>query len=191
VRLTAAGRALLDPGRDVLAAADSAFATAQEAARGLTGTVTVGATSAIGPVEREEIAGVLRSGGDVTVSIAEVRPGSMQTLLRRRELDVAVHLTQLDGHRILTWNEPGTAFTDLLVNGLAAAGAIVGPVEARITGGTLLDLAGTDAVALLPRSWPLSGSVVAVRLLDDMTLLMPWPAGTDPQAIRRLRLGLS
>lgn len=230
VRLTTAGQALLDLGPEVLAVADAAFATAREAGQGLTGTVKVGATPAIGPVEREEIARILRSEGDMTVNVTDVQRESIRTMLRSRELDIAfartveptddlewvalrptkavlyappghplategaVFLASLDGHRILTWNPPGTPFTDFLLERLAAAGAVVEPVQARITGGTLLDLQTTDAVALLPRGWPLASGVVAVRLLDEMTLplLMLWPAGSDAElAIRRLRHGLS
>jgi DNA-binding transcriptional LysR family regulator len=230
VRLTTAGQALFDLGPDVLAVADAAFAMARKAGHGLTGTVKIGATPAICPMEREEIARILRSEGDMTVDVTEVRRESIRTMLRNRELDIAfaraveptddlewvalrptkavlyappghqlatadaVSLASLNGHRILTWNPPGTPYTDLLLERLAAAGAVVEPVQARVTGGTLLDLESTDAVALLPRGWPLAVGVVAVRLLDEVTLplLMLWRAGSDSElAIRRLRQGLS
>lgn len=150
VRLTAAGQALLATGPSVLATADAAFEQACEAGRGLTGTVHIGVTPAIGPAEREQVARLLRGEDDVSVSLLDVRPDSIRALLRSRELDLvlartcsatdgiesaalcpteailhapeghplaaaeSVRLAQLDGYRVLTWNPPGTAFTDLL-----------------------------------------------------------------------------
>ena len=49
VRLTPAGAALLADGRDALAAVERAFAGAAEVGRGLSGTVRLGATPALGP----------------------------------------------------------------------------------------------------------------------------------------------
>lgn len=50
----------------------------------------------------------------------------------------SARLADLHGERLLTWSAPGTAFTDLLVAALAAAGATVVPVEARVTGSNSL-----------------------------------------------------
>src|SRR5690348_16759845 len=75
VRLTAAGVALLEDAPSVLAAADGAFERAREVGRGLEGTIRVGASPAIGPVELAEVTTVLRDGvPDLGVSILEVRP---------------------------------------------------------------------------------------------------------------------
>lgn len=91
VALTPAGAALLGSGRGVLAAADAAFAEARTIDHGLTGTVRVGLTPAIGSRVRAEVVQVLRDGApDVSVSFHEVRPGAMAQALRERTVDVAL-----------------------------------------------------------------------------------------------------
>jgi len=91
VRLTPAGEALLRAGRDAVAAADAAFALAQEIGSGLSGRVRAGVTPAVGPGDREELARVLREGApDLSVAIREVRPGEIGSLLRGRELDLVL-----------------------------------------------------------------------------------------------------
>jgi DNA-binding transcriptional LysR family regulator len=231
VRLTAAGAALLEAGRPVLAAADAAFAAAREAGRGLTGTIRVGVSPAVSPLDRQEVVDVLRRGApDVSVSLLEVRPRDVRRLLRARELDLVlartsddapdvdsaalrptpavlcvptghrlagadpVALAQLDGERLLTWSPRGTAFTDLLLTRLAAAGAQVEPVESRVTGSTgLAELADCDAVALMPAGWPPADDVAQVALADDVTLplLVLWPTGAPSAAVRRVREGMT
>ena len=54
VRLTAGGRGAARRARDVLAAADAAFARARDVGRGLAGTVRVGVSPAVGPAVRVE-----------------------------------------------------------------------------------------------------------------------------------------
>lgn len=106
----------------------------------------------------------------------------------------AVRLAQLDGERLLTWNPPGTPFTDLLVMRLAAAGAQVRPVQARITGGgEPLDLTEAGAVAVTPEGWPTGPDVVQVPIEDDVTLplLVLWPAGAPTAAVDRIRSGMA
>jgi DNA-binding transcriptional LysR family regulator len=231
VRLTAAGAALLEAGRPALAAADAAFAAAREAGRGLTGTIRVGVSPAVSPLDRQEVVDVLRRGApDVSVSLLEVRPRDVRRLLRARELDLVlartsddapdvdsaslrptpavlcvpaghrlaggdpVGLAQLDGERLLTWSPRGTAFTDLLLTRLAAAGAQVEPVESRVTGSTgLAELADRDAVALMPAGWAPADDVAQVALADDVTLplLVLWPTGAPSAAVRRVREGMT
>lgn len=231
VRLTAAGAALLEAGRPALAAADAAFAAAREAGQGLTGTIRVGVSPAVSPLDRQEVVDVLRRGApDVSVSLLEVRPRDVRRLLRARELDLVlartsddapdvdsaalrptpavlcvptghrlagadpVALAQLDGERLLTWSPRGTAFTDLLLTRLAAAGAQVEPVESRVTGSTgLAELADHDAVALMPAGWPPADDVARVALADDVTLplLVLWPTGAPSAAVRRVREGMT
>ena len=231
VRLTAAGAALLEASRPALAAADAAFAAAREAGRGMTGTIRVGVSPAVSPLDRQEVVDVLRRGApDVSVSLLEVRPRDVRRLLRARELDLvlartsdaapdvdsaalrptpavlcvptghrlagadAVALAQLDGERLLTWSPRGTAFTDLLLTRLAAAGAQVEPVESRVTGSTgLAELADRDAVALMPAGWPPADDVAQVALADDVTLplLVLWPTGAPSAAVRRVREGMT
>jgi DNA-binding transcriptional LysR family regulator len=231
VRLTAAGAALLEAGRPALAAADAAFAAAREAGQGLTGTLRVGVSPAVSPLDRQEVVDVLRRGApDVSVALLEVRPRDVRRLLRARELDLVlartsddapdvdsaalrptpavlcvptghrlagadpVGLAQLDGERLLTWSPPGTAFTDLLLTRLAAAGAQVEPVESRVTGSTgLVELADRDAVALMPAGWAPADGVAQVALADDVTLplLVLWPTGAPSAAVRRVREGMT
>lgn len=231
VRLTAAGEALLGAGRDAVTAADAAFALAQEVGGGLSGRVRAGVTPAVGAADREELTRVLREGApDLSVSIREVRPGEIGTLLRNRDLDLvlaravpsgealdsaplrptpvvlcvpaghrlagleSVRVAQLDGERLLTWSPPGTPYTDLLVNRLAASGARVEPVEARVTGDpTLPELRELGAVALVPAgSAPVDG-IVQLALEDDVSLplLVLWPIGRASAAVRRTREGMS
>jgi DNA-binding transcriptional LysR family regulator len=227
VALTPAGAALLASGRDVLAAADAAFEQARTVAHGLTGTVRVGVTPAIGQVVRGEVVAALREDApEVSIAFHEVRPGDVAPLLRDRDVDLVlaraaprgaevesaalrptpavlvvpcghrlagaapVALADLDGERLLTWSPPGTAYTDLLVTRLAAAGATVETVESRVTGSAdLPDLAHADAVALVPAGWPLAANLAIVPLEDpvDLPLLVLWLAGTQPAAVQRLR----
>jgi DNA-binding transcriptional LysR family regulator len=231
VRLTPAGAALLEAGRPALAAADAAFAAAREAGQGMTGTIRVGVSPAVSPLDRQEVVDVLRRGApDLSVSLLEVRPRDVRRLLRARELDLvlartsdeapdvdsaalrptpavlcvptghrlagagSVALAQLDGERLLTWSPRGTAFTDLLLTRLAAAGAQVEPVESRVTGSTgLAELADCDAVALMPAGWPPADDVAQVALADDvmLPLLVLWPTGAPSAAVRRVREGMT
>jgi DNA-binding transcriptional LysR family regulator len=231
VRLTPAGAALLESGRDLLAAADAAFAAARSIGRGLSGTVRIGVTPAVGPVVRAEAVRVLRDGApEVSVAVHEVRPGESARLLRDRHVQLvlartsangpevesaalaptaaslflpaghrlagrsAVGLGELDGERLLTWNPPGTPYTDLLVDRLAAAGARVEPVEARITGATMApELLEAGAVALMPEDWPAGDDVVRVSLEEGfpLPLLVLWPAGAPSAAVDRLRAGMA
>jgi DNA-binding transcriptional LysR family regulator len=98
VRLTAAGAALLESGREALGAADAAFARAREVGRGLAGTVRIGVSPAVGQAVLEDIAAVLRDGApDLAISLLEVRPGDVGRLLPDRELDLVVARTSLHG----------------------------------------------------------------------------------------------
>jgi hypothetical protein len=105
-----------------------------------------------------------------------------------------VALKRLDGERLLTWSQPGTAFTDLLLNRLAAAGVHVEPVESRITGSIgLTELAERDAVALMPVGYPPFRGIVQVPLAEEVTLplLVLWPTGAPSAAVRRVRESMS
>jgi DNA-binding transcriptional LysR family regulator len=112
----------------------------------------------------------------------------------RLEGEAPVALKQLDGERLLTWSPRGTAFTDLLLSRLEAAGAHVEPVESRVTGSTALtELADRDAVALMPAGHPPSPGIVQLALADDVTLplLILWPTGAPSAAVRRVREGMT
>lgn len=94
VRLTPAGAALLDAGREVLAAADAAFEQAQMLGRGMAGTVRVGVTPPVGMAVRAEVASALRDGApEVSVAFHEVRPGELAPLLRDRAVDIVLART--------------------------------------------------------------------------------------------------
>jgi LysR substrate binding domain len=101
-----------------------------------------------------------------------------------------VALKELDGERLLTWSPRGTAFTDLLLSRLAAAGAEVEPVESRVTGSVALtELADRRAVALMPAGHPPFAGIAQVELADEVTLplLVLWPIGAPSAAVRRVR----
>ena len=230
VRLTPAGTALLDSGRAVLIAAESAFEGARSVGRGLSGSVRVGITPAVGAQVRDEVTRVLLDGApDLLVSFHEVRPGEVARRLRDHTVDLvlarterdaqgvesaalppspvelhvprghrlaraeAVSLAQLDGERLLTWSAPGTPYTDMLVDRLAAAGARVEPVQARVLGGGRPhDLAAAGAVALAPAGWPTGEDNVRLAVEDEISLplLVLWPAGLPSPAVERLRSGM-
>jgi hypothetical protein len=120
---------------------------------------------------------------------AELRVAAGHRLAGRDE----VALAELDGERLLTWSPPGTAFTDMLVATLAAAGCRVTPVEAHITGSaSLAELAETGAVALMPIGGADTPGTVAVALADDvrLPLVALWRPGPAPASARRLRAGM-
>jgi DNA-binding transcriptional LysR family regulator len=97
VRLTPAGTALLESGREALTAADAAFARAQTVGSGLAGTVRVGVTPAIGRATREEVVRVLRDdAAELSVSFREVRPREMLQVLRDRTVDLVLARTSRD-----------------------------------------------------------------------------------------------
>jgi hypothetical protein len=105
-----------------------------------------------------------------------------------------VRLADLDGERLLTWSARGTPFTDLLIARVAAAGAQVEPVQARVTGRVNLpELGERGAVALIPAGWPPSASTVELAIEDDITLplLVLWLAGARSPAVRRILGGMS
>jgi DNA-binding transcriptional LysR family regulator len=231
VRLTAAGRALLDSGRDAVVSADAAFEHARKVGRGVSGTVRIGITPAVGARVRNEVArALLDDAPDLLVSFHEVRPGEVPGKLRDHVVDVVlartergargvdsaalrpspvellvphghrlagatgVRLAELNGERLLTWSAPGTPFTDLLVDRLAAAGAQVDPVQARVLGSEQPpDLTETDAVALMPAGSPTGEHNVRLPIDDEISLplLVLWPAGRPPPAVERLRKAMA
>jgi DNA-binding transcriptional LysR family regulator len=105
----------------------------------------------------------------------------------------AVGLAELNGERLLAWSPPGTAYTDMLVATLAAAGAAVTPVESRVTGGgSLSELSEAGAVALVPVGWPAAPGIAAVPVAEDvgLPLVALWREGPPPSSARRLREGM-
>lgn len=96
VRLTAAGEALLKAGPAVLADADAAFTRAREAGGGLPDRVTVGVTPAIGPADRDDAVRALRAATTGTISVIDVRPSAIASLLRTRTLDMVIARTWVE-----------------------------------------------------------------------------------------------
>lgn len=96
VRLTAAGRVLLEEGKNALEVTDAAFARTQEVGTGLAGTIRIGYSPAIGPTDQTDVAQALRAHGpDLSVVLLEVRPAALRPMLRSGQLDLA--LTRIAG----------------------------------------------------------------------------------------------
>lgn len=96
VRLTAARRVLLEEGKHALEVTDAAFARTREVGTGLAGTIRIGYSPAIGPIDQTDVAHVLRAHGpDLSVELLEVRPAVLRPMLRAGELDLA--LTRIAG----------------------------------------------------------------------------------------------
>jgi DNA-binding transcriptional LysR family regulator len=106
-----------------------------------------------------------------------------------------VEIRELDGERLLTWNSPGTPLTDLLLARLAADGAHVIPVEARISGMTtsLADLVDLEAVAIASAAWQRDERVVELPFTDEVSLplVVLWAAGARPAAVDRIRRSMT
>jgi hypothetical protein len=101
-----------------------------------------------------------------------------------------VSLAELNGERMLAWNP----HTDMLVGRLAAAGARVEPVEARVVGTyDLGDLAERDALAIVPSGWQETDGVKVVEPREELSLplLTVWLAGVPSTAVERLRERMS
>lgn len=96
VRLTAAGRVLLEEGKHALEVTDAAFSRTREVGTGLAGTIRIGYSPAIGPTDQTDVAQALRAHGpDLSVVLLEVRPAALRPMLRTGELDLA--LTRIAG----------------------------------------------------------------------------------------------
>lgn len=134
---------------------------------------------------------------DDTLDSAPLRPTPVILCVpagHRLAAQESVRLAELDGERLLTWSPPGTPYTDLLVTRLAAAGAGVEPVEARVTGDpTLSELIELGAVALVPAGRPATAGIAQLGVSDDVTLplLVLWPIGRASAAVRRTRERMS
>lgn len=106
-----------------------------------------------------------------------------------------VRLRELDGERLLVWNEPGTPLTDALVGLIAAAGAVVTPVLSRAAGlgVSLSDLIDLDAIAVAPRDARCDAAITRVAFDEPVTLpvVVMWASAARPAALGRVleRLG--
>jgi DNA-binding transcriptional LysR family regulator len=131
------------------------------------------------------------------VDSASLRPSAVELVVatgHRLAAERSVRLEQLDGERLLTWNPPDTASTDLLLSRLAAAGAHVEPVRARVVGGgEPLELEDAGAISVRPIGWPVREGSVHVPIEDDVSLplLLLWPTGAASPVVYRVREGMS
>lgn len=229
VRVTPAGVALLDAGREALMLADAAFDGARAVGSGRAGTVRIGLSPAIGPTDRAEVIEALRAEQpDLSISLLAVRPGDLHDSLRTRAVDFvltrasgvedaslhhavlrstpmdicvrsthllagreSLRLDELTGQRLLTASAPGTPYTDMLLATFAAGGAMVTPIEARVTGGAeLLTELGSahDEIAVMPTGTPTPLGVLSIPVVDlELPLFVLWPAGLPPRSVQRLR----
>lgn len=90
VRLTEAGRALLEPGKQTLAQAEEAFAAARAVGGGRAGIVRVGVSPAVGPRDCADVVRVLRRDSDRSVALHDIRPADVLPRLRDRSLDLVL-----------------------------------------------------------------------------------------------------
>ena len=145
VSLTPAGESLLADGREVLLAADAAFAQAQAVAQGLTGTLRIGVSPAVGTQVRAETVRVLRENApEVSVAFHEVRPGELAQVLRDRVVEAALVRTAPDLPEL---DEAALRPTPA---------ALYVPVGHRLAGGRAVRLAELDGERLL--TWSRTGT---------------------------------
>jgi DNA-binding transcriptional LysR family regulator len=143
VRLTPAGRALLESGRQALDAADAAFDAARRIGHGRFGTVRIGVTPAIGPGTLEEVAAVLRDQApDTSVAFQEVRPKAIPQLLRDRTVELVLCRTVTPS--------PGIESASLRPSPVE----LIVPAGHRLAGASSARLADLDGERLLTASPP-------------------------------------
>ncbi len=136
-----------------------------------------------------------RAGPEIESAALRPTPASLFVSVHHRLADrTSVSIAELDGERLLTASQPGSPYTDLLMDRLAAGGARVEAVQARVTGGGgPPDLAEVGAVALLPQGWPAGEDLVELAVKEGVTLplLLLWPAGAPTAAVDRIRAGMA
>jgi DNA-binding transcriptional LysR family regulator len=143
VRPTAAGEALLADAGPILEAADAAFERARAHGRGVSGTITVGATPALGSALLRDIARRLREDApDLSVSFREVRPQETAAMLGERRADVVLARTAR--------RAPGVEVVDLA----PTAAALAVPEHHRLASSQAVDLSALDGERLMTWSPP-------------------------------------
>jgi DNA-binding transcriptional LysR family regulator len=171
VRLTAAGTALLEAGRDVLVSADAAFNRARTVGRGLAGTVRIGITPAVGADVRDEVARALRGNApDVLVSFHELRPGEVPGKLRDHVVDLVLARTERGA--------PGIDSASLRPSRVE----LLVPHGHRLAGATTVRLAELDGERLL--TWSAPGTPFTDLLVDRLTA-----AGAQVEPVQSRVLG--
>lgn len=144
VRLTPAGQTLLEPARDVLVRAQDAFDAVRAVGGGLSGTVRVGVTPAIGPHDLHDVVRVLRDGTDRAVAFRDLRPSELRQALRDRDVDIVLARVS------------GTVADDLQRGELRPTPMQVHVADAHpVTGAaTLADFDGARVLTASPRGTP-------------------------------------
>ncbi|CAA9526299.1 MAG: hypothetical protein AVDCRST_MAG67-3703 [uncultured Solirubrobacteraceae bacterium] len=161
VRLTQAGAALLESGREALAAADSAFESVQRIGQAVTGTVRIGVSPAVGVAIRKQAVDVLRAGApELSVSFHEVRPAAVAPMLRSGSVDFVLARTAPSAPDI-----DSTALRPTPVELLVPAGH-------RLAGASAARLADLDGERLL--TWSPAGTPFT-------DLLLTWLAAAGAQ----------
>lgn len=165
VRVTAAGTALVDAGRDLLSRAEAAVALVRSVEDGLAGTVDVGVTPAIGHIDRIAVVEALRDGRpDLRVALRDVRPGELWPQLRNGDLDIALS-------RARGLDEPGISIASLRPTPMVLAV----PVAHRLASEAAVPLSALDGERLLvpsPPGTPYTDMVLA-RLLEGGATVVP------------------
>ena len=105
--------------------------------------------------------------------------------------------TELDGDRLLTFNPPGTPYTDMILASLAAAGARVEPVESSVVGSSrqmmIREMEERDAVSLIAASEQVSPGSEQLEPDDPISLplIAIWPMARRGAMVDRLVAALS
>lgn len=101
-----------------------------------------------------------------------------------------VHLRELDGERLLVWNEPGTPLTDGLLRLVAAHGATITPVLSRASGlgVSLSDLSELDVVAIASPDATRDPEIVQLEIAEPVSLpiVAMWTRGSRPATVDRV-----
>ncbi|MBE2316647.1 LysR family transcriptional regulator [Solirubrobacter sp. CPCC 204708] len=198
VRLTPAGTTLLASARDLLARAEVAFAEVRDVEAGLSGTIRIGVSPAIGLTDRTDAARALRtSSSRVAVAFHEVRPAQLRALLRAGELEVALTRARgLDEDAISTHElRPSTVVCCLPASHRLAKQDAVS--VAALVGERLLvpSPPGTPFTDLLlarvPGAIPVearvtgTGVILSELVAEDAVYLMPEGTGVPPGVVAR------
>ena len=108
-----------------------------------------------------------------------------------------ISATDLEGDRLLTFNPPGTPYTDMIVASLAAAGARVEPVESSVVGSSrqmmIRELEKQDAVSLVAATEQVPSGAEQLELKEPVSLplVLIWPVARRGAVVERLIEALS
>jgi DNA-binding transcriptional LysR family regulator len=162
--------------------------------------VRVGFSPAVGPVDREDVVRALRPpGAKVSVALVEIRPGQLQPMLRRRDIDLA--LVRTPGARDAALERAELRPTPMLLAVSAAhplsprysAGLkevdgerllVASPPGTPYTDLLLERLRRAGATVLPVEASVIGGSAILTQLLEEDAVALV-PAGTaSPSGVR-------